>query len=127
MNVKLLLDENISPMVAEVLRKEGVDACGVRDRGLLEATDAEVLERAFSEDRIVVTKNVGDFEKLARTRELHAGIVLLEDGALTRGQQLALARKVISALTAQPDMVNRLLRVALDGTMIFEHEPSFNA
>ena len=32
-NVKLLLDENLSPKVAEVLRRDGIDACGVRDRG----------------------------------------------------------------------------------------------
>lgn len=72
MNVKLLLDENLSPQVADRLCKEdGIDACGVRDRGLLEATDAEVLDRAFAEDRILVTKNVDDFDKLARSRELH--------------------------------------------------------
>jgi predicted nuclease of predicted toxin-antitoxin system len=53
---------------------DGLDACHVRERGLLGATDAEVLERAFSEARVFVTKNVGDFAKLANARELHAGI-----------------------------------------------------
>ena len=81
MNVKLLMDENISPRVAMRLRTEdGVDACAIRDRGLLEATDAEVLERAFVEDRLLVTKNVRDFEKLVRSREIHAGIILVEAG-----------------------------------------------
>ncbi len=51
--MKLLLDENLSPKVAETLaRDDGIDACHIRDRGLLGATDPEVLERAFSEDRI---------------------------------------------------------------------------
>jgi hypothetical protein len=37
--VKLLLDENISPKVAEKLTLEdGIDACRVRDRGLLAAS-----------------------------------------------------------------------------------------
>jgi predicted nuclease of predicted toxin-antitoxin system len=41
--VKLLLDENLSPKVAEALaREDGIDACHARDRGLLRATDAEV-------------------------------------------------------------------------------------
>jgi uncharacterized protein with PIN domain len=66
MNVKLLLDENLSPRVAEILRRDGIDVCAVRDRGLLEATDPEVFYKAFDEDRIVVTANVGDFEELAR-------------------------------------------------------------
>ena len=86
MNVKLLLDENISPQVALRLREEdGVDACGIRDRALLEATDPEVLERAFAEDRILVTKNVADFEKLARARDLHSGIVLTGGGSMLEG------------------------------------------
>jgi predicted nuclease of predicted toxin-antitoxin system len=65
--VRLLLDENLSPKVAEALvRDDGVDACHVRDRGMLEASDSEVLEKAYSEDRILVTANVDDFTKLAR-------------------------------------------------------------
>lgn len=58
--MKLLLDENISPKVAEELaRVDGLDACHVCDRGLLAATDAEVLERAYDEDHILVTANAG--------------------------------------------------------------------
>src|SRR5207247_9995749 len=83
--VKLLLDENLSPKVAETLaRDDGVDLCHVRDRGLLGATDAEVLERAFAEDRIFVTKKDGDFERLAHARELPAGMVRIQPGDVTR-------------------------------------------
>ena len=69
MKVRLLLDENRSPKVAEALAKEdGIDACHVRDRNMLAASDHEVLERAFAEDRILVTANVDDYAKLARAR-----------------------------------------------------------
>jgi predicted nuclease of predicted toxin-antitoxin system len=123
-NVKLLLDENISPLVAVRLRDDGVDACGIRDRGLLEATDPEVLERAFAEDRVLVTKNVADFEKLARARELHAGIVLLEAGDLRRNEQLQVVRLAIQHIEeAGADMVNRVLRVTEGGSMVFEELP----
>jgi len=64
-------------------RKDGVDVCAVRDRGMLEASDDEVLDKAFEEDRVLVTANVCGFEKLAHARELHAGIVLLEQGVGT--------------------------------------------
>jgi predicted nuclease of predicted toxin-antitoxin system len=122
-NVKLLLDENLSPKVAETLSKEdGVDVCAVRDRGLLAASDVEVLERAFEEDRILVTMNVCDFEKLAHARELHAGIVLLEQAGLRRDEQLALMRTVVAALQ-NVEMANRALRVGDDGTMTFEDMP----
>jgi predicted nuclease of predicted toxin-antitoxin system len=91
--VKLLLDENLSPRVAEILRKEdGQDAVHIRDRGLLEAKDHEVLERAYAEDRVLATKKVDDFVQLARARELHPGIILLEDGDLVRDEQLRVLR-----------------------------------
>jgi predicted nuclease of predicted toxin-antitoxin system len=121
--VKLLLDENVSPIVAEILvREDSLDACHVRDRGLLGSTDAQVLERAFFEDRVVVTANVGDFEKLASARELHAGIILVERGDLTRGEQLDLLRRVI-AFVAEQDVMNHVVRVAEDGTMTMEQMP----
>ena len=124
MNVKLLLDENLSPRVAEILRKEdGLDAVHIRDRGLLEATDPEVLERAYAEDRVLATKNIDDFVKLARARELHPGIILLEDGDLVRDEQLRVLRLAVAALQAEGDMVNRVLRVWADGSVIFEDVP----
>jgi predicted nuclease of predicted toxin-antitoxin system len=122
-NVKLLLDENISPKVAEVLRREGIDVCGVRDRGLLEATDPEVFGKALAEDRIVVTVNVGDFEKLAGACELHAGVVLIERGDLLRNEQVEVVRHAVAAIAQRGDMVNTMLRVAFDGTMSFEAVP----
>jgi predicted nuclease of predicted toxin-antitoxin system len=121
--VKLLLDENISPRAALALRAAGVDAVHVRERGLLEATDVEVLERAYKEDRVLVTLNVGDFLQLARRRELHAGIVVIEQAGLLRDEQIELVRRIDAALSTQVDMINRVLRVSLDGAMMFEELP----
>ena len=122
--VKLLLDENISPKVAERLaREDGVDACHVRDRDLLAATDREVLERAFAEDRVLVTANVGDFLKLARARDIHAGIILLEDGALPRDEQLRLVRVAVTTLSGIGDLINKVLWVATDGSTKVEEIP----
>jgi predicted nuclease of predicted toxin-antitoxin system len=122
-NVKLLLDENISPKVAAALRRDGIDACGARDRGLLEATDPEVFARALSEDRVVVTANVRDFEKLAQRCELHAGVVLIECGDLLRDEQLAIVRRAVLAIAERGDLINAVLRVAADGAFSFEPLP----
>ena len=46
---KLLLDENLSPAIALTLAQEEVDVVHVRDRGLLQATDAVVFGRALAE------------------------------------------------------------------------------
>lgn len=124
---KLLLDENLSPSIAVALCADGIDAVHVRDRGLLEATDADVLAKAYDEDRILVTANVGDFVKLARSRDLHPGIVLIEDGALLRREQDQVIRDALAAIEAElaagRDMVNRLLRINLAGTKTFETVP----
>ena len=124
MIVKLLLDENISPWVATVLcAEDGIDACHVRDRNLLGETDRGVLDRAFAEDRVLVTANVDDFVRLARSRELHAGIVLIEDGGLYRDEQLAVVRKAVAMILGEGGAVNRVLWIALDGSMSFEDIP----
>ncbi|GAA6623129.1 DUF5615 family PIN-like protein [Scytonema sp. NUACC26] len=65
-----------------------VDAIAVRDRGLLGAKDYQVLEYAFNEERIIITANVRDFEKFARTTEIHAGIVFICQGDLSRNEQI---------------------------------------
>jgi predicted nuclease of predicted toxin-antitoxin system len=121
--VKLLLDENPSPSAAVALVASGIDACHLRDRGILGATDHEVLERAFLEDRILVTSNVDDFVKLARAREIHAGIVLIERAGLLRDEQIELIRQVVEKLAEHGAMINELLHVAEHGAMRFEEVP----
>jgi predicted nuclease of predicted toxin-antitoxin system len=92
------------------------------------AGDAEVLARAFDEDRIVVTFNVEDFEELARACQLHAGLILLPSGSLTRAQQLALVKIAWSLVMAEHhagrDMVNRVLHLEGTGTHRFETLPT---
>lgn len=63
------------------------------------------------------------FLKLARARELHAGIVVLDDGGLLRDEQHEVVQRAYEAMLGERDMVNRVLRVATDGTMKFEDVP----
>ena len=118
-HAKLLLDENVSVSVAVALCADGIDACHVRDRGMLGVSDAGVLDRAFADDRNLVTVNVDDFVELAHQREIHAGMVLIEDGSLYRDEQLAVVRGALQIIGDQ-DMANRVLWVNLDGSMVFE-------
>lgn len=52
--MKFLIDNALSPVVAERLRAAGHDAVHVRDDGLAAATDEEVFARAGEEERAVV-------------------------------------------------------------------------
>ncbi len=124
MHAKLLLDENLSPRVAKAHCVVGVDVVHVRGRGLLGATDTQVLERAYTEDRVLVTVNVADFVKLARARDLHAGIVLTEDGALLVAEQLLVIKHAVEILHGERDLVNRLLWISLAGEHSIEDVPA---
>ena len=85
----------------------------------------DVLERAYPEDRVLVTKNVEDFVKLARACDLHPGILLLEDGDLVRDEQLRVVRASVALLGPERDSfaVNRVLRVWADGRHVFQDIP----
>ena len=120
---KLLLDENLSPWVAQQLRDEGVDAVHVNERNLSGATDTQVFARAYQEDRVLVTSNVADFEKLCRSIEAHAGVVLLEEGDLLRNEQLSILREAVQLVAAEQDMVNRVLKISANGTHEFRELP----
>lgn len=96
--VKLLLDENLSPSVAAQLSRLGEDVVGVRDLGLLGASDRDVFARALELDRIVATSDCDDFRELASSAELHGGLVLLEDGELGSAQQQDAIGRAIAAI-----------------------------
>jgi predicted nuclease of predicted toxin-antitoxin system len=126
--MKFIIDEDLSPRVARYLCQEFCfDAIAVRDRGLLGATDPEVLEYAFKEDRILVTANIRDFEKLAAAVEIHAGIVLMQDGDLLAAEQIELIDTVVRVLQAEiateKDLVNRVLYISIAGIVRFENLP----
>ena len=126
--MKFIIDEDLSPRVARYLCQEFCfDAIAVRDRGLLGATDPEVLAYAFKEDRILVTANIRDFEKLATAVEIHAGIVLIQDGDLLAAEQIELMAVVVRVLQAEintgRDLVNRVFSISISGIARFEDLP----
>ncbi len=59
--MKLYLDEDISPMVAELLRKKGVDAVSAHEKDMKGASDEAQLITAVYEKRVMVTRNRNDF------------------------------------------------------------------
>jgi predicted nuclease of predicted toxin-antitoxin system len=127
--MKFIIDEDVSPRVAKYLCQEFCfDAIAVRDRGLLGATDREVLNYAFKEDRMLVTANIRDFEKLASTAELHAGIVLMLDGDLKAAEQIQVMNSVVRVIQAEidtgKDLVNRVLYISISGIARFENLPT---
>lgn len=97
----LLLDEMLSPHIAEQLRSSGWDVTAVAERrDLVGMSDADVLALATEEQRIVVTLNIADFAKLAQAwashERPHAGVLLVS--TTTFRQDRGFVGAVVAAL-----------------------------
>jgi len=78
--MKFYLDEDLSPQIAERLRKRGIDAVSAFEAGNVQLSDREQLAHAAQGGRCLVTRNVRHFILLAqeaiRRQQPHAGIIL---------------------------------------------------
>ncbi len=95
--MRFLIDNALSPVVAEGLRQSGHDATHVRDHGLAAAEDALIFEYAFREHRVIVSADT-DFGTLLALREARLPSVILFRGATPK----------------KPDLQTQLLLANLD-------------
>lgn len=72
--IRLYLDENLSPRIAEQLRRRGVDIVTVHDLDVAGDTDENHLDRAIRMGRVLVTSDT-DFLVLVASGTAHPGIV----------------------------------------------------
>lgn len=74
--MRFLVDNALSPKIAEGLRAAGHDAVHLRDIGRQNAEDAEVLTRARDENRVILSTDM-DFAQLLAVHELSRPFVIL--------------------------------------------------
>lgn len=64
MSWSFLIDENLEPEVARILRKSGFDAEHVQEDVGKGTEDIDILARAQQENQIIVTNDIEDFKPI---------------------------------------------------------------
>jgi Domain of unknown function (DUF5615) len=110
--VRAILDQQLSPHIAVLLRRAGYDVDAVAEReDLVGRGDRIIFEVAWSEGRAVVTNNIKDFRPLAAEwlaqGRVHAGLILLPSARTgTRNAMATIAGAIESVLRDHPDGLN---------------------
>lgn len=87
--MRLLLDNNLSPMLVVTLSENGHDVAHVRELGLQRAADPDVLAAARQQRRVLVSADTDFGTLLARSGDAAPSVILIRRAQGRRTEQLA--------------------------------------
>lgn len=90
--------------LVHALRARGVDVTTAVDEGMIERDDAEHLDYATAQGRVLYTFNVGDFNRLHKEYltqgKNHAGIILAPQQRYSVGEQMRRLLRLMATKSA---------------------------
>ncbi len=119
--MKFLIDECLSPALAEEAQAAGFEAYHIAHIGGASLPDRHVMAYAAAHDLTLVTNNASDFRRLYAALELHPGLVVIIPNA-NRDGQLQLFRAALARLEIIKELINRALEIDADGDRIILNE-----
>lgn len=87
--MRFLVDQNRSPLLAQLLREAGHDAVHTEDLGLERAEDDELIMRARDEGRVIVSGDTDFSALLALSHETSPSVILFRQRFARRATQQA--------------------------------------
>jgi predicted nuclease of predicted toxin-antitoxin system len=104
--MRLLLDECLSHVIAEQLRRRGYDVVSVQEIDRRNLSDAEQMGYAAEQRRAFVTYNVVHFEELIidwfEQGRSHYGVILIKEESIRRNDFGGLIRALAALLDRYP-------------------------
>jgi len=91
--VKLLVDVGVGKAVEDWLRAQGHDVLAVRDLDP-RMSDAEILDRAVREGRLILTMDKDFGELVYRSGKVHSGVLLLRLEEARSREKVAIVEKI---------------------------------
>ncbi len=105
MTIRLYMDEDtMDQALVQALRARNVDVITALDAGMIEREDAEHLDYATEQGRVLCSFNVRDFYRLhsdyVAQGKLHAGIILMRQQYYLVGEQMRRLLKLMASKSA---------------------------
>jgi predicted nuclease of predicted toxin-antitoxin system len=120
---KFLIDECLTKRLVSVAKKYAYWAQHVGQSKKLNGTsDWDLLRTITDQDFIFVTNNAKDFIPLYQKLNIHNGLIVIVPSC-SKKKQSELFADALRRLSVEPDIINKIMFVELDGRITIEDWP----
>lgn len=108
--MKLYVDQQLPPLLADWLRDQSHDALHVRDIGLKTGSDHAIWTRAIADDAVIISRD-SDFALFAR-QDPRGCLVWLRVGNCGNPELVALFERIWSAVAKRLEAGERFIEIS---------------